>query len=137
MDDDDADIDSENAPGDSDLEKFKDFTFRGSSKPRALNGKKRRPTAADFMSDSEDKDIEVDKSMSDDAETDEDILDVDQQHPTEDGAVDVNSDETDNSSDAESLGDKSVEDHMDESEDESAPSEEEEEGDSGSEDEEG
>jgi protein AATF/BFR2 len=137
VDDDDGDIDSDDALGDSDLEKFKDFTFRGSSKPRALNRKKRRPTATDFMSDSEDEDIEIDKNMSDDAETDEDILDVDQQHQTEDGAVDVNSDEMDNSSDAESLGNESVEEHMHESEDESAPSEEEEEGDNGSEDEEG
>lgn len=137
VDDDDGDIDSDDALGDSDLEKFKDFAFRGSSKPRTLNGKKRRPTAADFMSDSEDEDIEVDQNMSDDAETDEDILDVDQQHPTEDGAMDVTSDEIDNSSDAESLGNESVEDHMDGSEDESASSEEEEEGDSGSEDEEG
>jgi hypothetical protein len=31
-DDDDGDIDSDDAFGDSDLEKFKDFAFRGSSK---------------------------------------------------------------------------------------------------------
>lgn len=56
IDDEDGEIDSDEALGDSDEEKFKDFTFRGSSKPKSSSGaRQRRPTAADFMTDSEDE----------------------------------------------------------------------------------
>jgi protein AATF/BFR2 len=82
VDEDDADIDSEVAFGESDAEKFKDFTFRGSKKPRTIsaNGIKRRPTAADFMSGSEDEETQLDEEVSEGDLTDEDILDVDAQH---------------------------------------------------------
>ena len=66
VDEDDEDIDSEVAFGDSDIERFKDFSFRGSSKIQSTNGFKKRPTASDFMSDSE--------------EIDEDMLDANGQH---------------------------------------------------------
>ncbi|KAH8684881.1 apoptosis-antagonizing transcription factor [Tricladium varicosporioides] len=75
VDDEDGDIDSDAAFGDSDLEKFKGFTFRGSEKPWAVNGKKGRSKAADFMSDSGD----------DAMETDEDILETAGQHSEESG----------------------------------------------------
>ena len=76
----DGDIDSEKAFGESDDEKFKGFTFRGSGKPREVNGNKRRPTAADFMSDSDEDDAGRNKNVSEADETDEDILEVDAQH---------------------------------------------------------
>jgi protein AATF/BFR2 len=80
VDDEDRDIDSDNAFGESDMEKFEGFTFRGSSKPRASNGKKQRATAADFMSDSDDEEAPINGSGSDSGETDVDILDVSEQH---------------------------------------------------------
>jgi protein AATF/BFR2 len=83
VDEDDGDIDSDVAFGESDTEKFKDFTFRGSSKPGAINEKKRRPTAADFMSESEVEDDMLDGAESDDAKTDEEVLDIDGQHATD------------------------------------------------------
>jgi protein AATF/BFR2 len=79
VDDGDGDIDSDAAFGASDSEKFKGFTFRGSGRPRELNGNKKRPTAADFMSESEDEGVALNGAESDD-ETDEDILDTAGQH---------------------------------------------------------
>jgi protein AATF/BFR2 len=79
VDDEDGDIDSDAAFGDSDDEKFKNFTFRGSGKPRGLNGVKTRLTAADFMSDSEGEGVQLNGHESGE-ETDEDILDIDVQH---------------------------------------------------------
>ncbi|KAK2627984.1 hypothetical protein QTJ16_002630 [Diplocarpon rosae] len=95
----DEDIDSDFAFGQSDDEKFKDFTFRGSGKPRRPCGKKRRPTASDFMSESEDEDDEegavLNRDKSDEAETDEDILDVSKQHQEDDSGSGERSDEED------------------------------------------
>ncbi|KAM0439990.1 hypothetical protein ACHAPT_001090 [Fusarium lateritium] len=50
----DSEIESDNALGESDEERFQDFTFRGSSKPKkpVSKGKGKRATAADFMSSS-------------------------------------------------------------------------------------
>lgn len=85
----DGDIDSDGALGDSDLERFKDFTFRGSSKPRSLNGVKTRPTAADFMADSEDEGAALNGHASEEEEeSDEDVLDTAAQHS--DAAESVN-----------------------------------------------
>ncbi|KAI6708257.1 hypothetical protein JHW43_009212 [Diplocarpon mali] len=88
----DGDIDSDIAFAESDDEKFKDFTFRGSGKPREPSGKKRRPTASDFMSESEDEDDEqgvvLNRDNSDGAETDEDTLDVRKQHQEADSGSD-------------------------------------------------
>ena len=84
VDDDDAEIDSDAAFGESDAEKFKSkgVTFRGSAEPREGNGKTRRPTAADFMSDSDGESALNGHTLMED-ETDEDILDVDAQHVEE------------------------------------------------------
>jgi protein AATF/BFR2 len=122
VDDGDAEIDSDEAFGDSDAEKFekKGFTFRGSGKPKEINGKKRRPTAADFMSDSDNEHIlngnaaeEDDEDQED--ETDEDILDVDAQH------LDDSEDESDDSA-----GDEGSDEDMEEEIDEESPPDEEE-----------
>merc|ERR1711977_68750 len=80
--DEEGDIDSDAAFGESDEEKFKDFTFRGSGKPRDVSGNKRRPTASDLMSESdEDEDgVVLNGDNSDEPETDEDVLDVSEQH---------------------------------------------------------
>ncbi|TVY45037.1 Protein bfr2 [Lachnellula subtilissima] len=80
IDDEDGDIDSDAAFGESDSEKYKDFTFRGSGKPVELNGHKKRATAADFMSTSEDEGVALDEVDSGEDETDEDILDTARQH---------------------------------------------------------
>lgn len=91
---DDMEVDSDEALAESDEEKFKDFVFRGSGKPKKpvdakkpsdVNGVKKRPTAADFMSDSDEEEgvglsEEDDLEDEEEDETDEDILDVDAQH---------------------------------------------------------
>ncbi|KAF7893663.1 uncharacterized protein EAF02_001201 [Botrytis sinoallii] len=107
---DDMEVDSDEALGESDEEKFKDFVFRGSGKPKKpvdakkpsdVNGVKKRPTAADFMSDSGEEEgvglSEEDDDLEDEEEneTDEDILDVDAQH---DEVMEEDSDEEDDDS---------------------------------------
>ncbi|KAG0645865.1 bfr2 [Hyphodiscus hymeniophilus] len=116
VDEDDAEIDSDAAFGESDAEKFKSkgFTFRGSGNASELNGKKKRPTAADFMSDSGEEPV-LDGDASEADETDEDILDIDAQHA---GDSEIGSDDS-----AEEEG--SDQDMDDESDDESAPDNEE------------
>lgn len=64
----DSEIESDDVLAESDAERFKGFTFRGSSKP--TKGKDKRATAADFMSSS-DKEDEEDVA---DADEDEDSL---------------------------------------------------------------
>lgn len=96
MDDEDGDIDSEGVFGESDEEKFRSFTFRGSSKPKLANGVKKRATAADFMSDNEDEGLPLDVAGLENDETDEDILDVADHHldSSEDDEEDVSGDES-------------------------------------------
>jgi protein AATF/BFR2 len=96
IEDEEGDIDSDNAFGESDEEKFENFTFRGSSKPRVSNGIKKRPTAADFMSDSDDEEVAIDGNSSESGVTDEDILDVAEQHSDDLGGdgEDVSGDES-------------------------------------------
>ncbi|EJT81198.1 transcription factor AATF/Che-1 [Gaeumannomyces tritici R3-111a-1] len=66
----DEEIDSDDALCESDQEKFAKFTFRGSSKPKLTPAQRRqRPTAADFLSDSEEEGLKAD---SDDSIGDED-----------------------------------------------------------------
>lgn len=79
---DDEDIDSDAAFGESDDEKFSKFTFRGSSH-HATNGVTKRPTASDFMSDSDNQEAGAESEGPAEDETDEDILDVDEQHSVE------------------------------------------------------
>ncbi|KAE8453539.1 hypothetical protein EG329_010400 [Mollisiaceae sp. DMI_Dod_QoI] len=83
MDEEDGDIDSDGAFGDSDLEKFKEFTFRGSSKPSSVSGVKARPTAVDFMSDSEDEGVALNGNLEEE-ESDEELLETANQHSEED-----------------------------------------------------
>ncbi|CAI4215451.1 unnamed protein product [Parascedosporium putredinis] len=71
--DEDFEIDSDEAFNDSDEERFQGHTFRGSSKTKkgSGEGRKTRPIAADFMTDSEKED--QDDAMSEDGdEGDED-----------------------------------------------------------------
>ncbi|KAH7175665.1 apoptosis-antagonizing transcription factor [Dactylonectria macrodidyma] len=49
----DSDISSDNALGESDDERLKDFIFRGSSRPKKPLKSRKRSTAADFMSSSD------------------------------------------------------------------------------------
>ncbi len=91
MDNEDRDINSENAFGESGAEKFESFTFCGSSEPKAQNGRSKRPTAVDFMSDSEDEGTPLNGNDSETEETDEDILDVDAQHADQDESQDDDS----------------------------------------------
>ncbi|TGO71846.1 hypothetical protein BELL_0522g00040 [Botrytis elliptica] len=106
---DDMEVDSDEALAESDEEKFKDFVFRGSGKPKKpvdakkpsdVNGVKKRPTAADFMSDSGEEEgvglsEEDDLEDEEENETDEDILDVDAQHAE---VMEEDSDEEDDDS---------------------------------------
>lgn len=71
----DIEIDSDNAFGDSDEERFKDFTFRGSSKvlPGGKGKRVTRATAADFLGSDSDE-----EEQSENGEDDEDELDSDE-----------------------------------------------------------
>lgn len=74
----DSEIDSDEAFGEDEEEEFKakGFSFRGSSKA-TTNGRKRRPTAADFMSDSAEEEEEEAGSVGEsDEEDDEEGVDV-------------------------------------------------------------
>jgi protein AATF/BFR2 len=127
VDDEDAEIDSDAAFGESDDEKFKSkgFTFRGSGKVKKLNGKKRRPTAADFMSDSEEEPV-LNGDASEEDQTDEDVLNVNTQHAedsdngSEDSTADQGTDEdVEEETDEESAtDDEEMDDPSDRSEDE-------------------
>lgn len=119
-----GDIDSDAAFGESDEDKFKDFTFRGSGKPREVPGNKRRPTASDFMSESDEDDddgVALNGDNSDEPESDEDVLDVSEQHREgSDEDDDSGSDQSDenNEEDEESESDEEEENEDEEDEDE-------------------
>ncbi|KAG5929145.1 rRNA-processing protein bfr2 [Claviceps africana] len=68
----DSEIDSDDALGASDAERFKQFSFRGSSRPAKPKGRADRAVAADYMSGDEDEDEDEDE---DDSEDDEDLDD--------------------------------------------------------------
>lgn len=77
----DGEIDSDEALGESDDEKLKSFVFRGSGKPRVPVSKKlaNRPTATDFMSDSEDEKMdgaEKDEQESESEDDDDMMMDA-------------------------------------------------------------
>lgn len=80
VDEEDEDIDSEAAFGESETEKFKEFAFRESGKPTVANGIKRGLVAADFMSDSEDSNLHRNEDESEADVTDEYVLDAEEQH---------------------------------------------------------
>ncbi|KAF4435146.1 hypothetical protein F53441_13584 [Fusarium austroafricanum] len=69
----DSEIESDDALGESDEERFKEFTFRGSSKPKKPANK--RATAADYMSSSDDGGAGVNEEEDDESESDEDEMD--------------------------------------------------------------
>ncbi|PQE27664.1 transcription factor AATF Che-1 protein [Rutstroemia sp. NJR-2017a BBW] len=133
----DMEVDSDEALGESDEEKLKDFVFRGSNKPRKpaeVNGVKKRPTAADFMSDSsevegaklgeeeEDEDEDSDDVANEDEadDTDEDILDVDAQHPEAMDGVQKSSDDEESESENPDQSGEEAGDSEEESEDEAS-----------------
>ncbi|KAN0119613.1 TRAUB domain containing protein [Hyaloscypha variabilis] len=118
LDDEDGDIDSDNAFGESDEEKFQGFTFPGSSKPKSAKVARQRATAADFMSDSENEGVLVNVNESESDESDEDLLDVADQHS------DDEEDEEESVS-----GNETTESSGDQLDDESEPSDGEETGD--------
>ncbi|KAI1265372.1 TRAUB-domain-containing protein [Xylariaceae sp. FL1019] len=80
--DDDDEIDSGDAFGEGDEEKFKDFVFRGSSIPTPKkNRHAKRATAADFMQSDEDSIV---GSGEDEDEEDDEMLDDDDDEDEED-----------------------------------------------------
>ncbi|CAG9943672.1 unnamed protein product [Clonostachys rosea f. rosea IK726] len=84
----DSEIESDDALAESDEERLKDFTFRGSSKPAKPSAK--RATAADFMSPSEDGEdatggVDLDDDESSDEALDEDELGSDESEDEDDG----------------------------------------------------
>jgi len=115
MDADDAEIDSDIALGESDAEKFKDFAFRGSSKPAKPKGNNTRPTAADFMSASDEEDKMDDEDDVESMVTDEDVLDIEEQHVGDSAEEDS---EDDSENDSEDQSDDGREDEDEEDEDE-------------------
>ncbi|KAF7919391.1 uncharacterized protein EAE97_011723 [Botrytis byssoidea] len=133
---DDMEVDSDEALAESDEEKFRNFVFRGSGKPKRpvnakrssdVNGVKKRPTAADFMSDSGEEEEGVGLSEEDDLEdeeeneTDEDILDVDAQHAE---VMEEYSDEDDDDSENPDQSDEKEAGSDEESEEEASGDEE-------------
>lgn len=76
----DGEIDSNEAFGESDSEKFEKFVFRGSGKPKTPNSKGGRATASDFMSEDSDEGEEDNDDQDGASETDEDVLDTAEQH---------------------------------------------------------
>ncbi|GKT98039.1 hypothetical protein FLAG1_00816 [Fusarium langsethiae] len=103
----DSEISSDNALGESDEERFKDYTFRASSKPNKSLSK--RATAADYMSSSGDEGAELGGSESEDEEMD-DGLDA-----LVDGEEDSD-DESDENDDGEGSGEDGEDDDEDDSE---------------------
>lgn len=111
QDDEDAEIESDNALTQSDVDRFKDFTFRGSSKPKTTKERlASRPKAADFLTSSEDEgsedeesgegahglDADSDEEMEngvDGSEDDEDVEDDDEDQDEEDEEEDDDDDE--------------------------------------------
>ncbi|KAF4947472.1 hypothetical protein FGADI_10424 [Fusarium gaditjirri] len=69
----DSEIESDDALGESDEERFKEFTFRGSSKPKKPINK--RATAADYMSSSDEGGASVGEDEDNESESNEDDID--------------------------------------------------------------
>ncbi|EXA40315.1 hypothetical protein FOQG_01357 [Fusarium oxysporum f. sp. raphani 54005] len=103
----DSEIESDDALGESDEERFKEFTFRGSSKPKKPVSK--RATAADYMSSSDDGGAGVGEDEDDESESVEDDMD-----DGEEGS----DDESDENDDEEGSGEEDEDDDDSESDDE-------------------
>jgi protein AATF/BFR2 len=110
----DSEIESDDALGESDEERFKEFTFRGSSKPKKPANK--RATAADYMSSSDDGGAGVGEDEDDELESDEDEMD-DGLDALVDGEEDSD-DESDENEDEEGSGEEDEDDDDSESDDE-------------------
>lgn len=110
----DSEIDSDNALGESDAERLKDFTFRGSAKPRSTKG--RRASAADYMSSEDDDEDEGGADLS----AEEDDEDDDSDEDMEDGLDDLvnggasGSDDIEEDEDSESDNSDEVDENEDE-----------------------
>ncbi|KAK5652802.1 hypothetical protein OQA88_9658 [Cercophora sp. LCS_1] len=120
--DDDAEIDSDEAFGESDEEKLKHFNFVGSKSKRAENGRiKKRPTAADFMSQSDEEGGEEDDEDDEELSGDEDESELEREgamlfdDEAEESSGEEDDDEEDDDDDEGSDG---MEDEDDEDEDE-------------------
>ena len=118
----DSEIESDDALAESDEDRFKDFAFRGSSKPAKPKGK--RATAADFMSssdeeggaevdDDEDALDDMDDSEMDDSGDDEDmddgldaLVDGGASSEEEDGSEMDDEEDEDDESESEDEGDR-------------------------------
>ncbi|KAF9767513.1 rRNA-processing protein bfr2 [Fusarium sp. DS 682] len=111
----DSEIESDDALCESDEERFKEFTFRGSSKPKKPANK--RATAADYMSSSDDGGAGIGEDEDDESESDEDEMD-DGLDALVDGEEDSD-DESDENKDEEGSGEEEDDDEDDsESDDE-------------------
>ncbi|OIW24473.1 TRAUB-domain-containing protein [Coniochaeta ligniaria NRRL 30616] len=113
QDDEDAEIESDNALTQSDVDRFKDFTFRGSSKPKTTKERlASRPKASDFLTSSEDEGSEDEES----GEGAHD-LDVDSDEEMENGVVGSEDDEEDEDEEEQDEDEEDDEDEDDEDED--------------------
>ncbi|EWZ88379.1 hypothetical protein FOWG_09860 [Fusarium oxysporum f. sp. lycopersici MN25] len=110
----DSEIESDDALGESDEERFKEFTFRGSSNPKKPVSK--RATAADYMSSSDDGGAGVGEDEDDESESVEDDMD-DGLHALVDGE-EGSDDESDENDDEEGSGEEDEDDDDSESDDE-------------------
>ncbi|CRK23933.1 hypothetical protein BN1723_003073 [Verticillium longisporum] len=120
----DAEISSDDALGDSDDEKLDKFVFRGSSKPHEGKDKKdrkKRPTAADFISGSEDEEGEEQDDDSD-GSGGVDLMDVEAEEESgESGSGDEDEEDEDEEGDSDLDGfindDSGLEDEDEDDED--------------------
>lgn len=105
----DEEIDSDEALCESDDDKFQEFTFRGSSKPKQTGGRKKRPVAADFLSASEDEEdnevldggagLSPDEISDEDSELGQNGAEFSDEEDSRSGSVDDDEDEDDEDED--------------------------------------
>ncbi|KJK83876.1 hypothetical protein H634G_00239 [Metarhizium anisopliae BRIP 53293] len=113
----DSEIDSDNALGESDAERFKDYSFRGSAKPAKPKGRAKRATAADFMSgDDENSESDRDEEMDDGLDAlvnggddSEEVDDEDEEDSEEEEEDDDDDDEEDDDDDGDGDDDETEE----------------------------
>ncbi|KAM0351969.1 hypothetical protein ACHAPU_002487 [Fusarium lateritium] len=119
----DSEIESDDALCESDEERMKKFTFRGSSKPKKPLVK--RATAADYMSSDDEGGAEVDEN-EDGAELEGSDSEDDEMDDGLDALVDGDSDdESDENEDEEGSGEEDEDEDKDEDEDEESESDDE------------
>lgn len=116
----DGEINSDDALGESDDEKFKEFVFRGSGKPKVAvgGGPSKRKTAADFMSGSEDEDVdEIDSEDASDGGAQIDETDESGSESQEELLEDGDQDEDEDMDEVDGDDSEEEEDDNDDSED--------------------